>query len=202
MVLISHDLAANIFWCQGQSIYLATRTDLPIQAFTAGQLPGLILTRWKLLFFLHGLLNSVYRKSGDQPWYTFLSTSLFICLSVVNLWTADFYFRSLWNILMIQHVFVEKKVMTMCNIQELQLLLSYFLVISLLMLFCLWPANEFWAITFQPFRLFSWNFTVIKELFCSHSHDIMMHELLKLSMAMLMDNKSQKRLHNFIKSVR
>lgn len=109
MVLISHDLAANIFWCQSQSIYIATRTDLPIQAFTAGQLPGLILTRWKLLFFLHDLLNSVYRKSGDQLWYKLLSTSLFICLFVVSLWTADFYFRSLWNILMIQHIFVDKR---------------------------------------------------------------------------------------------
>ena len=85
-------------------------------------------TFWNIIMILHSYVEQVMRICYIQEWQLSLSSFLsYFPLIISNAISCPLYnLNTLWNIIMILHSYVEK-VMTMCCVQERQLLLSYFL---------------------------------------------------------------------------
>ena len=85
-------------------------------------------TLWNIIMIVHSYVEQVMTMCRVQEWKLLIS----YFLSYFLLMLSDAYscplcnLNTLWNIIMILHGYVEQ-VMTMCRVQEWQLLLSYFL---------------------------------------------------------------------------
>ena len=83
---------------------------------------------WNIMMILHSYVEQVMTMCRVQEWQLSLSyfLSYFPLMVSDAIWCPLRNLKTLWNIIMILDIYVEQ-VMTMCRVQEWQLLLSYFL---------------------------------------------------------------------------